>query len=48
MEILFLVAVLTTAGFAFVNGFHDAGVTECNAVRSRALSPRIAHHKDGT
>ncbi|HJA39372.1 MAG TPA: inorganic phosphate transporter [Candidatus Brevibacterium intestinigallinarum] len=48
MEILFLVAVLTTAGFAFVNGFHDAGVTVGNAVRSRALSPRIALLMAGT
>lgn len=48
MEILFLAAVLTTAGFAFVNGFHDAGVTVGNAVRSRALSPRIALLMAGT
>ena len=42
MEFLFLAAVLATTGFAFVNGFHDAGVTVGNAVQNRSLSPRIA------
>lgn len=42
MEYLFLAAVLATTGFAFVNGFHDAGVTVGNAVKNRALNPWIA------
>jgi PiT family inorganic phosphate transporter len=42
VEYLFLAAVLATTGFAFVNGFHDAGVTVGNAVKNRALNPRIA------
>ncbi|WP_291798415.1 inorganic phosphate transporter [Brevibacterium sp.] len=42
MEILFALVVVVTVAFAFVNGFHDAGVTVGNAVVSRALTPRIA------
>lgn len=42
MEVLFSLVVIVTAVFAFVNGFHDAGVTVGNAVATRALTPRIA------
>ena len=42
MELLFLCAVVSVTAFAFVNGFHDAGVTVGNAVATRALKPRIS------
>lgn len=42
MVFLFVLAVVVTAAFAFVNGFHDAGVLVGNAVKNRALTPRIA------
>lgn len=48
MELLFVVAVFSVTAFAFVNGFHDAGVTVGNAVKNRALKPRIALWLSGT
>lgn len=42
MDLLFAVAVIAVTAFAFVNGFHDAGVTVGNAVANRALEPRVA------
>jgi len=48
VDLLFLAAVFVVSAFAFVNGFHDAGVIVGNAVKNRALQPRIALWLAGT
>ena len=42
MEAAFAVVVVLALGFAFVNGFHDTGITVGNAIVTRALSRRVA------
>ena len=41
-DVLFTVVIVLTIGYAFVNGFHDAGLSVGNAVASSSVHPRLA------
>lgn len=41
-DVLFTVVIVLTIGYAFINGFHDAGLSVGNAVASSSVHPRLA------